>query len=577
MLQMKPFTRRALFVSAALTLTTASGCLDHPLKPAESDSSQVKEDQIQLNVNKDVDILFVIDNSGSMGEEQANLAANFDAFINVLEDPAVKANYRLGVTTSDMDNPRCDGTTPEKGHLVYQSCTDRLGQFVSLDGTTDVGNIACSNQCGLSSGQLGITSDSKPWLESIEGVANLPDGVSTTQAFQCLGPQGINGCGFESQLESMNFSLIRMESQDEPEFGFLRDNAILAIIQVTDEADCSYNPQIANEIFLSNQTFWYSGPDALPYSTSAVCWNAGVKCVDNGGTLNCESADYDISGNEITDASAAEDSAVLFPVSRYISRVQGIENFKKDSNANQEVIVGLIGGVADDGQPSYANSSDTSFMASFGIGAGCSAPVEGSVACTDNTQCAGIGTQSCGAGGFCVEQQTAIPPVRLAEFTDNFTDDNMFTICSGDYTPALNAIAEAIADQLKPACYTECVQDQNLQTPGLVEPECVVTERINQVDNELSECLKDANGYVPDPVTAYTMPDDSTNVCYAILTDVSGATADPLDDISTDCSVEGYNLEFKLARRQGFPAQGGSSVSAQCILSELPQIDCENL
>src|SRR5690606_37322104 len=112
MLQMKPFTRRALVASAALTLTTASGCLDHPLKPAESDSSQVKEDQIQLNVNKDVDILFVIDNSGSMGEEQAILAANFGAFIDVLERPDVKANYRLGVTTSDTDNPRCDGTTP---------------------------------------------------------------------------------------------------------------------------------------------------------------------------------------------------------------------------------------------------------------------------------------------------------------------------------------------------------------------------------------------------------------------------------------------------------------------------------
>ena len=64
---------------------------------------------IQIEVNKDVDILFVVDNSGSMGEEQANLSENFGRFVGVLEADDVKANYRLGITTTDDSNYWCKG------------------------------------------------------------------------------------------------------------------------------------------------------------------------------------------------------------------------------------------------------------------------------------------------------------------------------------------------------------------------------------------------------------------------------------------------------------------------------------
>ena len=74
----------------------------------------------------------------------------------------------------------------------------------------------------------------------------------------------------------------------------------------------------------------------------------------------------------------------------------------------------------------------------------------------------------------------------------------------------------------------------------------------------------------------YTMPDDNATECYALLID-QAAAGSVLDDMSAECIAEGYNLEFKLARKQGFPAQGGSTVSAQCILSELPEVDCPNL
>src|SRR5262245_34619860 len=48
-----------------------------------------------------MDLLFVIDNSGSMGQEQTNLIANFPNFINVLDMSGL--DYRVAVTTTSRN------------------------------------------------------------------------------------------------------------------------------------------------------------------------------------------------------------------------------------------------------------------------------------------------------------------------------------------------------------------------------------------------------------------------------------------------------------------------------------------
>src|SRR5438552_17520406 len=49
------------------------------------------------------DILFVIDDSGSMAAEQALLANNLDAFIDTLVASPVQNNFRIGVTNTSID------------------------------------------------------------------------------------------------------------------------------------------------------------------------------------------------------------------------------------------------------------------------------------------------------------------------------------------------------------------------------------------------------------------------------------------------------------------------------------------
>ena len=63
------------------------------------------------------DILFVVDDSGSMAAEQALLGTAFKAFIDTLATLPVKQAFQIGVTTTSVDEPFDDG----KGGFTLQT------------------------------------------------------------------------------------------------------------------------------------------------------------------------------------------------------------------------------------------------------------------------------------------------------------------------------------------------------------------------------------------------------------------------------------------------------------------------
>src|SRR5690606_12230064 len=128
-----------------------TACNPHPIKPVEFDGSSVKTTGVPLDVNKKVDVLLVIDNSGSVGEEQANLAANFGPFIEELEKAG--ADYRIGITTTDLGGKGCT-SAPNGGSLQLTSCLDRPETFV-FDGT-DQFEVACAANCDLLDADLTV-------------------------------------------------------------------------------------------------------------------------------------------------------------------------------------------------------------------------------------------------------------------------------------------------------------------------------------------------------------------------------------------------------------------------------------
>jgi hypothetical protein len=540
--------------ASLMLVSLVSACVTTSLDPIELDDDDGQDNQLQISEQKDVDILFVIDNSGSMGEEQANLAANFAAFIEVLEAPDVEANYRIGVTTTDRGNPWCQGTTPEGGQLVMSPCTTRLADFVfeGADETLDAQAIACTDICTLDAEALVVqpsvteldpNPSPRPWLERLEGHSNLPDGTTPPDAFACFGPQGIDGCGFEAPLESMLLALSRSNTVDEPSYGFLRDAAILAVVFVTDEVDCSYDKAWEVIFEPDNTTFWTD--PAASYPSSGLCWNAGVECSgDPSGYDGCKPVNKGADGQ----LGVADDAAVLYPVVRYVERLAAIEADKQLLAPDNEVIVALIGGVQPDGSIVYAEQ-DSAFGHEFGIGPGCTGPLG----------------------------EAAVPPVRIRALVDEFTPGNLHSICAPDYTGALAAIADAIRSEIKPACYGKCVADTEPDSP-LVQPSCTLERWLpGASESELvPECLRDdAGAYVRDPSSGrHVMPSDDASVCFGLRVDADMASDDPLDDISDYCRELGLNLEFELAYRAGEVAPSGQTLRATCELSSTPALDC---
>jgi len=377
--------------------------------------------------NHPVDILFVIDNSGSMGEEQQLLSENLPAFLNVLD--GYQADYRIAITTTDSGNPRCPQAIykSEGGQFVLSSCLDRIDQDEFKFGEDDFSS-ACTSRCTKRDADLTVlptatevdgVASARDWIESAPGKSNIA-GASVLEALQCYLPQGVAGCGFESHLESMYRALTRAQDSTSPSnYGFLRDSAQLAVIIVTDEADCSYTPT-QTDIFSTNKVFWNS-PDA-PAPTSALCWRAGVECSGGPGTYSeCHAQNYDANAG-VTDS--AED-AVLQPISKYVKFVKEIEAQKQLMSPGRRVKVGLLAGVPK-GYESFAaeipyeDSADSQLQANFGIGPGC-----------------------------VLDAGTAVPPVREREFAEAFVEPgkrNLYSICQQDYSAALKAIAEDIRD-----------------------------------------------------------------------------------------------------------------------------------
>ena len=162
---------------------------------------------------KKVDLLFVIDNSGSMEDEQINLINSFPGFINEIQTQlADTEGYHVGVTTSDLYALNGPGCLTE-GALVTQST---------------------QGVCG-------------PYAEGFNFMTEMDD-LNTT--FSCAANVGINGDGNERPMQTMNLAVSpALNGPGQCNEGFIRDDALLVVVIITDEEDdheidgCLQQPQ----------------------------------------------------------------------------------------------------------------------------------------------------------------------------------------------------------------------------------------------------------------------------------------------------------------------------------------------
>ncbi|MEM9189430.1 MAG: hypothetical protein AAGF12_09660 [Myxococcota bacterium] len=149
-----------------------------------------------------VDVLFVIDNSGSMADQQASLIASFDGFVTGMRERlADTTSFHLGVVTTDSYRGNEAG------------CQD-IGDLVTQTGGPD----AAGQRCG-------------PFAS---GARYLSQSDDLSPAFRCIAQVGTGGDDDERAARAV---LNAIDPSRPCNVGFIRDDAVLVVVVITDEDD----------------------------------------------------------------------------------------------------------------------------------------------------------------------------------------------------------------------------------------------------------------------------------------------------------------------------------------------------
>jgi hypothetical protein len=236
-------------------------------------------------------------------------------------------------------------------------------------------------------------------------VLEYPSGgtaMEIAQRFSCVAELGVNGCAIEQQLESMWKSLAPATdrtfsrgtgghgSPPGLNAGFLRPEAILAVIIVTDEEDCSAPD--------ANAQMLYSSADLLQINQQC-----------------------------------GRQAALLHPVARYLN---GLKSLKAEAFQDRVIFAGIVGvplAAATRGLSlqQILMRPEMQFAVQGGVLGGTVRPV-------------------CTAGGGA---GSATPARRIVEVAAGFGENGVITsICEDDYRAALDAVIAKIAGKLSGEC-----------------------------------------------------------------------------------------------------------------------------
>lgn len=272
-------------------------CNEHPVRRLDQALSASNRVENRLPAKTKLDFLFVIDNSSSMGEEQKALSDNFKTFSDFLFDELQgSADYRIAVTTSGVlnENAGCGVDQATSGAFVYQPA-DPLRPvskpIVIVNNETlnpPPGVLPVTEDCFDSNSDPVISSDelngrpesALPPPPAGDPACSDPSSAACLKVrrklllekeFRCHSTLGTGGCTIEKGLEAMRLALscggpnadlfkaccinydendpeqnkysyynpacVIDDPADEPTF--LRPDATLVVIFITDENDCS--------------------------------------------------------------------------------------------------------------------------------------------------------------------------------------------------------------------------------------------------------------------------------------------------------------------------------------------------
>lgn len=264
-----------------------------------------------------VDVLLVIDNSPSMSPKQKALGNQIGRLMRSLQQ--LDIDSQVGIISTDIGTNTapgtpwggaigvCDTYEGDDGVLQSAACTTRLS-------TSFEARTACSTLCPDSKY---VPTDGRRYIRSAGGMSNVPSSMEIDpmtgkmidtgpeKALRCMGLIGDGGCGVESPLEAIKRALDGHRSEND---GFLRADALLAVLIISDEDDCSVQLSRRSENNPANRSCAVTDPEAYDcFNIDYRCFASSVQCdqsmLSTGVKTNCKER----SGN------------YLEPVDKYVS------------------------------------------------------------------------------------------------------------------------------------------------------------------------------------------------------------------------------------------------------------------
>ncbi len=409
----RPMSLRLFAIGGYLLLGV--GCDKQPLPVAHTATA---EDAFALTADwpafaqspsTKVDILFMVDDSSSMAPLQAKLATGFSAFMTALQNlPGGTPDLHLGVVSSSMGAGRNSAVDhcPQGGDQ---------GALHNAPVGTSCAGVALTDHF------IAVRSDpASRQLVTNYGAAPLAD------AFGCIAALGDGGCGFEHQLSSVRHALDPALAPPQ-NAGFLRADAFLAVILMTNEDDCSAPAD--SDLFDSSST---TTSDPLGPLQSFRCNEFGHLCMIDG---KLQHPPRDMATGELQGCRSAEDGR-LDKVSDFVTF---LKNLKGDP---ARVFLAAVTGPA------------TPYVVGLGP-----TQIKGDPSMWPFIQ------HSCVAADFTY----ADPAVRLAQAVNAFGSHGLLaSICDDTMGPVLNAISTQLSRPMGAAC---------VATPNPASPGCTVVDR----------------------------------------------------------------------------------------------------
>ncbi len=224
---------------------TNTGCLEQcvtaPIQPIRHISL---EDGVE-----NVDLLFEIDNSTSMSQNQAALSRTFASLIEQLVNPPINPatgrpdhvpvkSLHVGVISSDLGTP---------GSVVPSCANSDVGDDGMLNPIRN--GLAMRTHEPWTTAPVGVRPtrcafDRDQYPSFLSFSANMTDAAVFRDDLVCNAYLSTGGCGLEQQLEAAYRALVIHNAREQPgntdpNAGFVRENAALSIVLFTDEEDGS--------------------------------------------------------------------------------------------------------------------------------------------------------------------------------------------------------------------------------------------------------------------------------------------------------------------------------------------------